>query len=324
MNEFAKMWIGGCGAGVLIVLGVYLMFGRGLATRLFSAIVPLEVMCGLLGHYIGHMKTANGPLVVAISIGVTVTIPWLMWVYRAVVARLQTQISVLANSTAEIAATAKQSAATATAQATIVVQVTATIEELQQTSAATSAAAQQVAAVASDASRRGTEGLETSNRARRVLELVAQVTELVESVRDFADQSNILAVNAGIEAAKAGEHGRGFAVVASEVRSLAEQSKLAAQRIRSAMSGAEEGRLALEATNSVLIRLSATLDESTDRANQIAATAAQEAAGVRQIAEAMTSMLEGGNASAASARQLERAAADVNHVTEDLRRFVAG
>jgi methyl-accepting chemotaxis protein len=66
------------------------------------------------------------------------------------------------------------------------------------------------------------------------------------------------------------------------------------------------------------------LDESTDRANQIAAAAAQEAAGIRQIAEAMTSVLQGGNASAASARQLEQAAASVNYVSEDLRRFVAG
>jgi len=324
MDEFAKMWIGAGGAGTLLVLGVYLKFGPGLATRVFGTIVPLEVICGLLGHYIGHMKTATGPLVIAVSSAVVITIPWLMWVYRAVVARLETQISVLANSTAEIAATAKQSAATAAEQAAIVAQVAATIEELEQTSAATSAAAQQVVAAASDASQRGTEGVEASNRAKRVLELVAQITEIVESVRGFADQSNMLAVNAGIEAAKAGEHGRGFAVVASEVRSLAEQIKLAAQRIRSAMAGADEGRLALEATNNALMRLSATLSDSTDRATQIAATAAQEAAGVRQIARAMTSVSEGGSASAATARQLEQAATDVNHVTEDLRRFVAG
>ena len=134
----------------------------------------------------------------------------------------------------------------------------------------------------------------------------------------------MLAVNAGIEAAKAGEHGRGFAVVASEVRSLAEQSKVAAQRIRSAVAGAEEGRRALEDAGLALTRLSSTLEESTDRASQIAATAAQEAAGVRQIAEAMTSVSEGGSANAEAARQLEQAVETVNHVTEDLRRFVAG
>lgn len=324
MDQYVTMWASGISAAVVMVLGVYLRFGRGLATRVFGAIVPLLVVCGLAGHYIGVNHTELGPLTLALGMAVLLTIPWLMWVYRSVVVRLESQITVLATSTAEIAATAKQAAATAAQQSAIVAQVTATIEELQQTSAATSAAAQQVSAAASDASEQGMQGVDAANRAKTVLDLVLQITEVVESVRDFADQSNMLAVNAGIEAAKAGEHGRGFAVVAAEVKSLAEQSKLAAQRIRVAMSGAEEGRRALEATNAALVRLSGTLEESTDRANQIAATAAQEAAGVRLIADAMVSVAEGGVASAAAARQLEQAVETVNHVTEELRRFVAG
>lgn len=324
MEQFLPMWVSGIGAGILLVLSVYLKFGKGLATRIFSALVPLQVVTGLAGHYVGVNQTETVPMVGAIIVVTVITVPWVLWIYRAVVVRLDSQISLLATSTNEIAATAKQAAATAAQQSAIVAQVTATIDELQQTSAATSAVAQEVSAAAGDASAQGVAGVEASKRAQAVLDLVAQISEVVESVRDFADQSNMLAVNAGIEAAKAGEHGRGFAVVAAEVKSLAERSKLAAQRIRAAMSGAEEGRRALEATNAVLVRLSSTLEESTDRANQIAATAAQEAAGVRQIAEAMNSVAEGGAASAAAARQLEQAIQNVNHVTEDLRRFVAG
>src|SRR5690606_35716851 len=159
MSEFVVMWASAISAGLLVVLGVYLKFGRGLATRIFAAIVPLEVMCGLAGHYIGVEKTSPQALVIAIGIAVAVTVPWLMWVYRSVVAPLNSQITILATTTAEIAATAKQAAATAAQQAAIVAQVTATIEELQQTSAATAAAAQRVAADASEASARGAEGL---------------------------------------------------------------------------------------------------------------------------------------------------------------------
>jgi methyl-accepting chemotaxis protein len=312
------------GIGGAIVLGIYLKYRRGLATRLFGAIIPLCVMVVIIGYYIGsHGMTfrVSFPMFVA---GTIIGVPWILLINRAFVVRLGSQVSILANSTAEIAAAARQSATTAQDQAATVAQVSATIMELRQTSAATASAAKQVSASAGEASRRGYEGLDAARRARAVLELVAQVQGVVDSVREFADQSNLLAVNAGIEAAKAGEHGRGFAVVATEVRTLAEHSKAAAQRIRTSIAGAESGKRAIEEVDQALNRLTATLDESTERSNQIAATAAQEAAGVQQIADAMHSVSEGGNGSAAAARQLEEAIRSVALVTDELERFVTG
>jgi methyl-accepting chemotaxis protein len=279
---------------------------------------------------------------------------------RELVGQLQSGIAQLSTSTSEIASTAKESAAAAAQQSVTVNEVSTTMDEIQTTSQAAAKSAQEVVASAERVAANGQDGLKAVDRAtvimnsieervreiaERILQLSEQnkqIGEIVETVNDLSEQSNLLAVNASIEAAKAGEHGRGFAVVASEVRTLAEQSKRATQQIRSILGDiqkatqtavmtteegtkrAKDGLGAIKSVREVITDLARTLEESADRVRQIAGNATQQAAGIQQISQAVTDLASSGRDNAAGAGNLERAASDIRALSEQLRGFASG
>ncbi|NPV90986.1 MAG: hypothetical protein HPY50_09465 [Firmicutes bacterium] len=109
-------------------------------------------------------------------------------------------------------------------------------QDLRHLSAKLSASVQEIASVmeeiAASAGKISINEGHLSEKVKEVAIISAQINEVLDFIKNVADQTKMLGLNAAIEAARAGEHGRGFGVVAEEIRKLSDQSKETAERIR--------------------------------------------------------------------------------------------
>ena len=277
---------------------------------------------------------------------------------RLVTGEIKESVNVLGTAATEILATTTQVASGATETATAVSETTATIEEVKQTVQVSSQKAKYVSETAqktaqiSQVGRKSVEEtMDGMNRIREQMESVAEsivrlseqgqaIGEIIATVNDLADQSNLLAVNAAIEAAKAGEQGKGFAVVAQEVKTLAEQSKQATAQVRSilgdiqkatgaAVMATEKGDKAVEAgvkqstqAGDSVRGLADSIAEAAQAALQIAASAQQQLVGMDQIALAMENIKQASAQNAASTKQAEVSARNLHTLGQKLQGLV--
>lgn len=309
---------------VFVVLVVYLRYRGGLPLRVFGFAMPMVAVVGMLGFVLGRLGLTIWTMGIIVPIGVLLSVLSLWQLYNVVVKALAEKVAGLLSNASQLASTSKQTANTASEQATLVSEVSTTIDEIRQTSTASAENAQDVLKVATEAVEGGQQGLTAVGEAIRIMGIIAEVKDVVDSVRELAEQSNLLALNASIEAARAGEQGRGFSVVASEVRNLAEQSKAATKQIHQAIDRTEEGRRVVGELSKTIHYLSKVLDETSNKARQISGSAMQQSSGIKQISEIMISVAKGGQDTAAASHQLQQSAENLRRIGTDLSTFIMG
>ncbi|MDP3583015.1 MAG: methyl-accepting chemotaxis protein [Ignavibacteria bacterium] len=277
---------------------------------------------------------------------------------RASIKDIIAGVNLLGSSASEILAATTQVASGSAETATAISETTATVEEVRQAAQLSSQKAtrvaenaQQVSQVTQTGQKAVDETVSGMNNIQVQMESVAktivrlseqsqQIGGIIASVNDVADQSNLLAVNASIEAAKAGEQGKGFTVVAQEIKSLAQQSKQATVLVRNILIDIQKATsaavMATEQTSKAVengVKQSSQAGDSIKKlaessvravevATQIVASSQQQSVGMDQIGLAMTNINQAGSENAASMLQAEKAAKDLNELGLKLKHLV--
>ena len=156
---------------------------------------------------------------------------------------------------------------------------------------------------------------QTDARIGKLSRAAQRIGDVVKLITAIAEQTNLLALNATIEAARAGEAGRGFAVVASEVKSLASQTAKATDEISSHISGMQG---ATQESVAAIKEIGGTIAQISNIASSIAGAVEQQSSATQEIARSVQSVAQGTHEGAANIVQVNRGATETGSASADV------
>ena len=344
---------------VLLLVGIGLSLGIALLVvrSVTSPIVPLAAMA---------RKIADGDLNVNVDHFSHDEIGQLSESFRSMSNSLRTLITQVTQSAEQVASASSQLHSTAE-------QIATGAEEVASQTGTVATASEEMSATSGDIAHNCLMAAENSNRAsetarggasvvsqtitgmeriaqqvraaaKTVEELGArsdQIGAIVGTIEDIADQTNLLALNAAIEAARAGEQGRGFAVVADEVRALAERTTRATREIgemikaiqgetRGAVAAMEEGVAEVERgtessikSGQALEQILSQINDVTMQVNQIATAAEEQTATTSEITSNIQQITDVVHATARGAMETAAASSQLSREAENLQQLVS-
>ena len=302
-----------------------------LATTLVAVLVGIVVLC-------------------AAAAGVVLT--------RSLARQIGTAVGQVQSSSAELQAAASQQATGAKQQSTAMTEIATTISELLATSRQITDSARRVAQIAEETAAAARSGDDVVDHARESIAAISRQVDLVvshmlelgkksqqigtvlEIVSELAEQTNILAINATIEAAGAGEAGKRFAVVADEIRKLADRVGGSTKEIRgliddvraavnTTVMATETGSKAVDAGSKQFAQVTASFKQiaglvttTTEAAKEIELSIKQQMSAVEQVNVAIANIAQASKETEASTGQTQQTASQLALLSKDLMRVI--
>jgi len=268
-------------------------------------------------------------------------------------------VEATASASSEISSSTEEMAAGAHEQTQQTFEIAGGVEEMAKTILENTKNSSFAAETAKDAGRKAKDGgrivketIEGMNRITDVVKQTAarveelgkeseQIGEIIRVIDDIAEQTNLLALNAAIEAARAGEQGRGFAVVADEVRKLAEKTSKATKEIETMIKRiqkdtvaavdsmtlgtheVENGKLLANKAGDSLEEIIASSDQLLDIVTQVASASEEQSSAADEISKSVEAISSVSQQSTSGIQQIAKAAEDLSRLTVNLENLVS-
>ena len=236
---------------------------------------------------------------------------------KDIISQISDSAMAVLNAGTQLASSSQELSQAANEQASTTEEISASMEEMLSQIISSTEKAETTEKISTNSANKMKESNETFTQ---TIDAVTNISQKIEIISDIAFQTNLLSLNASVEAARAGDAGKGFAVVAAEVKKLAEKSKLASDEIESL---SRSGQIVAKLSGEKLVEIIPEIIKSSELVNAIVVANREQNSGAELINDSITQLADITNQNSASAEEMSSSAEELSAQAEQLQTIIS-